>query len=45
MARRFNNLYAMISAYVPENIKINDDLIIAGYLHSNLIYEKSTEGE
>lgn len=43
MGRRFSHLYAMVSGYVPEYKKINDDLIIAGYLHSNLIYEKSTE--
>lgn len=36
--RRFKNLFAMISAYVPEG-KVKEDLIIAGYLHSNLIYE------
>lgn len=43
MGRRFSHLYAMVSGYVPKEGKINDDLIIAGYLHSNLIYEKSTE--
>ncbi|NLJ73320.1 MAG: type I-B CRISPR-associated protein Cas8b/Csh1 [Syntrophomonadaceae bacterium] len=43
MGRRFAHLYAMVSGYVPEDKKINDDLIIAGYLHSNLIYEKSIE--
>lgn len=37
--KRFNNLYSMISSYIPEE-KVNDDLIIAGYLHSNLIYEE-----
>lgn len=39
-SRRFNNMFAMVSSYKPED-KVNDDLIIAGYLHSNLIFEKS----
>ncbi|MBU5268920.1 type I-B CRISPR-associated protein Cas8b/Csh1 [Clostridium sporogenes] len=38
--KRFKNLFAMVSSYIPEE-KVNEDLIIAGYLHSNLIYEKS----
>lgn len=37
--RRMKNLYAMILSYEIEN-KVNQDIIIAGYLHSNLIYEK-----
>jgi len=41
--KRFNNLYAMIVGYVPEG-KVDNDLMIAGYLNSNLIYEKN-EGE
>ncbi|KAB3529800.1 type I-B CRISPR-associated protein Cas8b/Csh1 [Alkaliphilus serpentinus] len=41
---RFKNLFAMVSSYEPED-KNNEDLIIAGYLHSNLIYEKSDKGE
>ena len=36
---RFKNLYSMIIGYEVED-KINTDLIIAGYLNSNLIYEK-----
>lgn len=36
---RFKNLYSMIIGYEVEG-KINTDLIIAGYLNSNLIYEK-----
>lgn len=36
--KRFNNLYSMIMGYVPES-KIKDDILISGYLHSNLIYE------
>lgn len=40
--RRFNNLYGMIAAYEPEN-KVNQDMILAGYLTSNLVYEKKEE--
>lgn len=36
---KFKNLYSMIASYVPED-KIQEDIIIAGYLHSSLIYEK-----
>lgn len=39
---RFKNLYSMVMGY-EVNDKINDDMIIAGYLHSNLIYEKSNK--
>ncbi|WP_042274353.1 type I-B CRISPR-associated protein Cas8b/Csh1 [[Clostridium] dakarense] len=38
-SKRFNNLYSMILGYNPEN-KINEDLLLAGYLNSSLIYEK-----
>lgn len=38
--RRFNNLNAMIISYEPENKISNEETIIAGYLYSNLIYEK-----
>ena len=41
--KRFNDLYAMIVGYVSEG-KVDNDLMIAGYLNSNLIYEKN-EGE
>lgn len=44
-SNRFNNLFGMIVSYVPEASAINDDMIIAGYLHSNLIYEKNSEVE
>jgi CRISPR-associated protein Csh1 len=36
--RRFKNLYAMIVSYIPAG-KVDQDMIIAGYLHNNLIYE------
>lgn len=39
---RFNNLKCMILGYVPEG-KIDIDLLLGGYLYSNLIYEKSKE--
>lgn len=42
--KRIERLYAMVSSYVPEK-KIDEDLIIAGYLHSSLIYEKSDKEE
>lgn len=38
-SKRFNNLYSMILAYNP-SVKIDDELIIAGYLSSSLIFEK-----
>lgn len=40
--RRFKNLYAMILGYEPES-KVNQDMIIAGYLNSSLIYESNKE--
>lgn len=43
-SKRFNNLYSMILSYNPET-KINDDLLLAGYLNSSLIYEKVEEKE
>ncbi|QAA33498.1 type I-B CRISPR-associated protein Cas8b/Csh1 [Clostridium manihotivorum] len=36
--KRFNNLYGMIVSYETE-AKVNQDMILAGYLHSSLIYE------
>ncbi|MGG7163521.1 type I-B CRISPR-associated protein Cas8b/Csh1 [Clostridium ihumii] len=39
---RFKNLYSMISGY-EINGKIDSDMIIAGFLHSNLLYEKIKE--
>lgn len=42
--KRFDNLMAMVSSYVPES-KIDEDLIVAGYLHSNIIFEKSNKEE
>lgn len=41
-SKRFNNLYGMILAYIPDD-KVNQDMIIAGYLRSNLVYEKNKE--
>lgn len=38
--KRFNNLYAIIIGYSPEG-KVNQDLIVGGYLSNNLIYESN----
>lgn len=40
--RRFNNLYSMVKGYKPDG-KYNVDMFEAGFLHSNLIYEKDEE--
>lgn len=40
--KRFNNLYAMILGYKPQG-KVNQDLIIGGYLNNNLVYENIKE--
>lgn len=37
--RRFNNLYAMVAAYTPEQ-GTNEDALIYGYLTNSLIYKK-----
>lgn len=39
---KFNNLYCMILAYVPEN-EVDQDSIIAGFLSPSLIYKKGEE--
>lgn len=39
---RFRNLYAMVLSYTPEN-KVNQDMIMAGFLHSSLIYESNED--
>lgn len=41
---RFKNLYCMVAGYQVTE-KINDDMIIAGYLHSNLLLEKLNRGK
>ncbi|WP_129600185.1 type I-B CRISPR-associated protein Cas8b/Csh1 [Anaerophilus nitritogenes] len=41
---KFKGLYAMVMSYELEN-KIDEDMIIAGYLHSNLLYEKLEKEE
>lgn len=43
-ARRFNQMYAMISIYEPDGA-VNTDMILAGYLCDNLIYEKKDKME
>lgn len=42
-ARRFNNLYAMVCLYSNSKSQINEDALLAGYLHSSLIYESKKE--
>lgn len=39
-----SKLYSMILGYRPEN-KVNQDMIIAGFLNNNLIYEKNDNKE
>lgn len=41
---KFKNLYAMVMGYEISE-KVDEDMIIAGYLHSNLLYEKDEESE
>lgn len=38
-SKRFNNLYGMIEKYIPTG-KVDQDMMIAGYLSNSLIYEK-----
>ena len=42
--KRQDNMYAMVLSYKAEG-KIDQDMIIAGYLHSNLIYESKDKKE
>lgn len=42
-SKRFNNLNTMILGYVPENSKIQEDILVAGYLYSSLIYESKED--
>lgn len=39
-SKKFRHLLAMIQSYEPDSSKVDTNIIIAGYLHSNLIYEK-----
>ncbi|MGN6712659.1 CRISPR-associated protein [Anaerocolumna jejuensis] len=41
---RFNNIYTMITHYVPKG-SINHTFLIAGYISNNLIYEKKEEND
>ena len=41
-SKRFNNLYSMVLGYEPRG-KIDQNMIIAGYLNTSLIYEKNKE--
>lgn len=42
--KRFKNIYGMIAGYIPEQ-KMNQDMLITGFLHSNLFYEKKEENK
>ncbi|MEG0528807.1 MAG: CRISPR-associated protein Cse4, partial [Bacilli bacterium] len=44
-SKRFKNLYAMFILYQAEKEKIDEEMLIAGYLYSPLIYEKKVEEE
>jgi CRISPR-associated protein Csh1 len=39
VSKRFEKLYGMICSYEVEH-GLNQDIMIAGYISSNLIYEK-----
>ncbi|MEG0128105.1 type I-B CRISPR-associated protein Cas8b/Csh1 [Clostridium sp.] len=41
--KRFSSLYSMVLSYEPK-MKINSDMIIAGFLNKCLIFEKELEG-
>lgn len=38
--KKFKKLQSMVCGYIPEG-KLNENLFVAGYLYSNLIYEKN----
>jgi len=40
--KRFNNFNAMVLGYQAEG-QVNDNILVAGYLYSNLIYESNKE--
>lgn len=41
---KFKNMYAMVAGYTPKE-SIDSDMIVAGYLHSNLLYENEKNEE
>ena len=41
---KFKYMYAMAAGYIP-NADVDSDMIIAGFLHSNLLYEKVEKSE
>lgn len=43
-SKRFNNFTAMVLGYQSEN-QVNDNMLVAGYLYSSLIYESNKEEE
>lgn len=44
-SKKFSNLLAMVQSYEPDSPKVDTNSIIAGYLHSNLVYEKKAENQ
>lgn len=38
---KFNNMFAMVCLYTATKSKINEDALLAGYMHSSLIYESN----
>ncbi len=46
LGRRFHNLYGMVCLYIVQNQQVNEDALLAGFLHSSLIYEvKDTDNK
>jgi len=43
-SKRFNKLSVMVLGYEAEG-KVNDNMLVAGYLYNSLIYEKNKEEE
>jgi CRISPR-associated protein Csh1 len=39
LGKRFHNLYGMVCTYIVQNQEVNEDALLAGFLHSSLIYE------
>lgn len=42
--KRFNNIFSMVLGYIPEGDR-QEDILLYGYLHSNLMYEKAEKTE
>lgn len=42
--KRFNNILSMVLGYIPKGDR-QEDILLYGYLHSNLIYEKTDKSD